>query len=112
MIIFTFKGVQSKIKSIKPIQGTPNRSRSTKMSSSALYQQVNDRYGAMNRSKTGNYERTVATAFGYSPEELSGIPEGANLGLSCGNPLVLAKLREVRMVKETLPLLTQNRGKQ
>ena len=28
----------------------------------------------------------VATAVGYANEELATIPEGANMGLSCGNP--------------------------
>lgn len=37
----------------------------------------------------------AAEAFGYSPEDLANIPEGANLGLSCGNPLVIAGLKEV-----------------
>ncbi|MDI6871920.1 MAG: arsenite methyltransferase [Bacillota bacterium] len=31
---------------------------------------------------------------GYSQAELSGVPEGANLGLGCGNPTALALLRE------------------
>jgi ubiquinone/menaquinone biosynthesis C-methylase UbiE len=34
----------------------------------------------------------LATAFGYSAEELATLPEGANLGLSCGNPQALAAL--------------------
>jgi SAM-dependent methyltransferase len=35
----------------------------------------------------------VATKFGYSLEELSIIPEGSNLGLSCGNPLALVHVQ-------------------
>jgi ubiquinone/menaquinone biosynthesis C-methylase UbiE len=35
----------------------------------------------------------LATAFGYSAEELATLPEGANLGLSCGNPQALAALQ-------------------
>ncbi|MGQ9705239.1 MAG: arsenite methyltransferase, partial [Actinomycetota bacterium] len=31
---------------------------------------------------------------GYSREELESVPEGANLGLGCGNPVALASLRE------------------
>jgi SAM-dependent methyltransferase len=31
---------------------------------------------------------------GYSEEELSKLPEGANLGLGCGNPVALASLKE------------------
>ena len=37
--------------------------------------------------------RAVAEAFGYTPEELAAIPDGANLGLSCGNPTAFARLR-------------------
>ncbi|NJD62664.1 MAG: methyltransferase domain-containing protein, partial [Deltaproteobacteria bacterium] len=31
---------------------------------------------------------------GYSTEELNAVPDGANLGLGCGNPIVLASLKE------------------
>jgi SAM-dependent methyltransferase len=41
---------------------------------------------------TGNAEG-LALAFGYSPEELATLPEGANLGLSCGNPQAIADLK-------------------
>ena len=33
----------------------------------------------------------LALAFGYSGEELQTLPGGANLGLSCGNPQVMAE---------------------
>ncbi len=36
----------------------------------------------------------LAQAVGYSPEDLAGLPEGANMGLSCGNPVALASLRQ------------------
>jgi SAM-dependent methyltransferase len=36
---------------------------------------------------------TVARAVGYSAEEVRSVPDGANLGLGCGNPLALASLR-------------------
>ncbi|RYP07693.1 hypothetical protein DL765_009058 [Monosporascus sp. GIB2] len=64
------------------------------MESKETYDQINRRYGSITRSGTGQYEKTVAKAFGYTEEELDGVPEGANLGLSCGNPLALARLRE------------------
>jgi SAM-dependent methyltransferase len=35
----------------------------------------------------------LATSFGYSSDELAALPEGANLGLSCGNPQALAALK-------------------
>jgi arsenite methyltransferase len=35
----------------------------------------------------------LALAFGYSAEELATLPEGANLGLSCGNPQAIADLK-------------------
>jgi hypothetical protein len=41
------------------------------------------------------HSEKVALSFGYSAGELAQIPEGANLGVSCGNPLVSAGLREV-----------------
>lgn len=33
-------------------------------------------------------------ALGYSEEDLSAVPEGANMGLGCGNPQAIARLRE------------------
>ena len=36
----------------------------------------------------------LAASVGYTKEELSALPEGANMGLSCGNPVALASLRE------------------
>lgn len=35
-----------------------------------------------------------STKFGYTKEELESLPEGANLGLGCGNPVAFAKLKE------------------
>jgi SAM-dependent methyltransferase len=38
-------------------------------------------------------DETSMTALGYSEEELATIPEGANLGLGCGNPLAHAAVK-------------------
>ena len=64
-------------------------------SASDIYSAVSSHYSAASNGRTANgtYETTVAKAFGYSLEELASIPQDANLGLSCGNPLVLAALR-------------------
>lgn len=35
----------------------------------------------------------LAESFGYTAEELASLPEGANLGLSCGNPQAVAALK-------------------
>ncbi|MEW6306360.1 MAG: arsenite methyltransferase [Verrucomicrobiota bacterium] len=35
----------------------------------------------------------VAQTLGYSAEQTGAVPEGANLGLGCGNPLAIASLR-------------------
>jgi SAM-dependent methyltransferase len=35
----------------------------------------------------------LSTSVGYTPAELALIPEGANLGLGCGNPVALASLK-------------------
>jgi SAM-dependent methyltransferase len=64
---------------------------------SELEQAVRSRYGAVaisNLSSEHEGVRTVAEAFGYSPEELASIPAEANMGLSCGNPTATANLRE------------------
>jgi len=36
----------------------------------------------------------ISKKIGYSEEELASVPEGANLGLGCGNPVALASLKE------------------
>ncbi len=38
--------------------------------------------------------QTISKGIGYSDEELTSVPEGANLGLGCGNPVALASLAE------------------
>jgi len=38
--------------------------------------------------------KDMSRKIGYTEEELQGVPEGANLGLGCGNPIALASLRE------------------
>ena len=35
----------------------------------------------------------LAKHIGYTVEELAALPDGANMGLSCGNPTALASLR-------------------
>jgi arsenite methyltransferase len=65
--------------------------------SEAIIDAVRSRYGAVATSGLSSEQdgvRAVAEAFGYSHEELASIPAGANLGLSCGNPIALAGLRE------------------
>jgi SAM-dependent methyltransferase len=41
---------------------------------------------------------TLSQAMGYSGEDLEGVPEGANLGLGCGNPVALASLKKGQTV--------------
>jgi len=38
--------------------------------------------------------QSVSRQMGYSEEELKAVPDGANLGLGCGNPVALASLRK------------------
>ncbi|MCY3019154.1 MAG: arsenite methyltransferase [Planctomycetota bacterium] len=42
--------------------------------------------------------KKLAETIGYSAEELSALPEGANMGLSCGNPTALASLKPGEVV--------------
>jgi len=41
-----------------------------------------------------NLAETISAKVGYTDEELKAVPEGANLGLGCGNPIALATLKE------------------
>lgn len=42
----------------------------------------------------GSLVEKISQGIGYSPEEMEAVPEGANLGLGCGNPVALASLKE------------------
>jgi ubiquinone/menaquinone biosynthesis C-methylase UbiE len=46
----------------------------------------------------GEDSAVLANYVGYSAEELAGLPEGANMGLSCGNPNALAALKPGEVV--------------
>lgn len=66
------------------------------MNTQQIYEKVGEHYSfAASSGASSEYGRKVATAFGYTEDELVNIPQDANLGLSCGNPLALAKLKEV-----------------
>jgi arsenite methyltransferase len=63
-----------------------------------MYSAVLERYSTLSVDKAQTrdaYSKSVAQAFGYTEEDLQSIPTQANLGLSCGNPLAIASLREV-----------------
>jgi len=42
--------------------------------------------------------KKLASGIGYTAEELEHLPEGANMGLSCGNPTAIANLRVGQVV--------------
>ncbi|NQT04976.1 MAG: arsenite methyltransferase [Dehalococcoidia bacterium] len=42
----------------------------------------------------GSTVRSVSKSVGYAEDEMDSVPEGANLGLGCGNPIALASLVE------------------
>ena len=42
--------------------------------------------------------QNISKNIGYTDEEMGAVPEGANLGLGCGNPVALASLREGEIV--------------
>ena len=61
---------------------------------------VREKYGAIAEGQPsgtgccgGSCGTDVLTEIGYSAEQASAIPEGANLGLGCGNPLALAEVK-------------------
>ena len=42
--------------------------------------------------------KTTSVNLGYSDDDVSSVPEGANMGLGCGNPQAIASLREGEVV--------------
>ena len=45
-----------------------------------------------------DFVQGISKRIGYSDEELKVVPEGANLGLGCGNPVALASLKKGEVV--------------
>jgi SAM-dependent methyltransferase len=76
--------------------------KSTKPASTDIRDRVRERYADVARTAGvesccgGSSCSTVETsqAVGYSPDELSSIPDAANLGVGCGNPTAVAEIRE------------------
>jgi arsenite methyltransferase len=71
--------------------------------------QVKARYGEIGKEKQGGCgcsgsnssccgsvksAEDISLTMGYSSEEITLVPEGANLGLGCGNPQVIADIKE------------------
>ena len=47
---------------------------------------------------SSNVATDISKRVGYSDQEIESVPEGANLGLGCGNPTALASLKEGEVV--------------
>ena len=73
-----------------------------------MSEQTKDEVRAAVREQYGNIARStgascapsccgpgagVSVKLGYSPEDLAAVPEGANMGLGCGNPQAIAALK-------------------
>ncbi len=63
---------------------------------------VRERYASVAREGTSCCSTSCSTSvaediskrIGYGDEDITSVPEGANLGLGCGNPIALASLKE------------------
>jgi arsenite methyltransferase len=70
-----------------------------------IYNAVQVRYGNIAKQShdtqqfrnPNSVEDSLARAFGYLAEDLVSLPEKANLGVSCGNPVAVAGIKEVRI---------------
>lgn len=70
--------------------------------SESIRKTVRERYGERAKAGTSccgttssccDSTQTISTKLGYSGQELDSIPQGADLGLGCGNPTALASLK-------------------
>ncbi|MDR1992682.1 MAG: arsenite methyltransferase [Nitrososphaerota archaeon] len=74
------------------------------MEEGKIKKEVRDRYAkavtssssccASSNSCCSAPNKQVSKMVGYSEEEINAVPEGANLGFGCGNPIALASLKE------------------
>ncbi len=46
----------------------------------------------------GSTQGDISKSIGYTDEDINSVPDGANLGLGCGNPVALATLKEGEVV--------------
>src|SRR5208282_4385777 len=74
-----------------------------KFSQEEIRTSVRERYGAVAQNKGTECECSSsccspASALGYTAEELAAAPEGANLGLGCGNPQAIAAMKPGEVV--------------
>jgi len=80
-----------------------------KHDSETIHEKVREGYGQIARSSGsccgpaksccgGANVDAVAAGVGYSEEELTQLPDGANMGLSCGNPTAVASLKPGEVV--------------
>ena len=72
------------------------------MNTDEIYTAVLQRYSALSSTDgrpSAAYGKSIAQSFGYNESDLDTIPVESNLGLSCGNPLAIASLQEVRSHK-------------
>ena len=75
------------------------------MKGNKIKKKVRESYGAIakkgsscccsptNEPCCGSEAKTASRAIGYSDQEIASVPEGANLGLGCGNPIALASMK-------------------
>jgi SAM-dependent methyltransferase len=71
------------------------------MKESEIKKIVRDNYAAVATRQTsccGSNTADISKEIGYSDSDLSAVPDGANLGLGCGNPVALATLGEGEVV--------------
>ncbi len=78
------------------------------MSDQSVKDTVKERYGSIAKEEASccapaaseasccgaSTQDTISKGIGYSDEDLQAVPEGANLGLGCGNPLALSSVKE------------------
>ena len=73
------------------------------MNSTEVKEMVRSRYGSIVTGGAGccgslAAPQEMSCSMGYSKAELASLPEGADLGLGCGNPQALAAMRPSEVV--------------
>ncbi|MFA6001106.1 MAG: arsenite methyltransferase [Thermoleophilia bacterium] len=72
-----------------------------------IQEQIRQAYGGIAKNSTdkssdacgcGCGPADISTKIGYTPEDIAAVPEGANLGLGCGNPTAIAGLKPGEVV--------------
>lgn len=103
-LIYRVRLFQSRSVCIGEPQHRYPKMNTTTLNENAIREQVRERYGTIATGQVsgccsgGSCGGTAAATLGYKPEDTQNLPEGADLGLGCGNPTAIAGIAKGEII--------------